>query len=178
MIKKKSKKKKLILEYIGMNAALCPVYQDQHGKLWIDTGMESDTPCLFSAANNEMDGEPMYPIEESYSFSDRGPLETDPFADPLTRIFSRIIARIRAKFPDLDEYVVTSSCIVVMSAIAITVCYFLCLKFGDVIAWIIVAVCFLYLLFMVIRFLKLLKEDEDDSEDTVGPFGNNEGEKK
>lgn len=91
-----SKKKKLILEYIGMNAAGYPVYQDQHEKLWI----------------------------------------------------------------------------------AITVCYFLCLKFGDVITWIIIAVCFLYLLFMVMRFLKLLKENEDNSEDTVGPFGNNEGEKK
>ena len=61
--------KTLIMKHIGMDDFSCPVYQDQFGHLWKDIDLgEQDTPCLYSVTNNDLDGEPLYPIRQEHSF--------------------------------------------------------------------------------------------------------------
>lgn len=57
------------LTYIGMDSWSRPVYKDENGKLWKDTDPRSHVPAsLYSAVNNEFDGEPdmPFPIHEKF----------------------------------------------------------------------------------------------------------------
>lgn len=59
----------LILEYIGIDDFSCPTYKDQFGHLWKDIDLGNyDTPSLYSVSNNDLDGEPMYPLKQEHSF--------------------------------------------------------------------------------------------------------------
>ena len=60
---------KLLLKYIGADDFSHPTYEDQFGHLWKDITLgNSDTPCLYSVSGNDLDGDPMSPIEQSYAF--------------------------------------------------------------------------------------------------------------
>lgn len=60
----------LVLEYIGIDDFSCPTYKDQFGHLWKDIDLGNyDTPSLYSVSNNDLDGEPMYPIKQEHSFN-------------------------------------------------------------------------------------------------------------
>lgn len=49
-----------------------PVYKDQNGRLWIDVECgDLDEPVLHASSNNEIDGEPDYPITQEHVFIDK-----------------------------------------------------------------------------------------------------------
>jgi len=79
-MKKKSKKDStLILAYIGLDDFSCAVYKDQFQRLWKDIDLgHSENPSLYSVTNNDLDGEPMSPIRESYMFSP-APYQRNPY---------------------------------------------------------------------------------------------------
>ena len=57
----------LVLKYIGEDFCSQSVYQDQFDHLWKDVGSEdSEQPCLYSAINNEFEGEPYTPINQEF----------------------------------------------------------------------------------------------------------------
>lgn len=58
--------KKTDLTFIGIDCWDRPVYRDTNGKLWKDITIGSDTPELYSACNNDFEGEPDMPIEMTY----------------------------------------------------------------------------------------------------------------
>lgn len=70
---------KLILEYIGQDDFSYPTYLDQKGIIWKDINLGKGIPSLYSASGNEPDGEPEYPIQQEYSFSDPGPYRENPY---------------------------------------------------------------------------------------------------
>ena len=49
--------KKTDLTFIGVDSWDRPVYKDTNGKLWKDITLGSDTPELYSACNNDFEGE-------------------------------------------------------------------------------------------------------------------------
>lgn len=59
----------LTLKFIGIDDFSCPTYQDQYGHLWKDLNLgHSGDPDLYSVTGNDLDGEPLYPIRQEYSF--------------------------------------------------------------------------------------------------------------
>ena len=58
--------KKEDLKFIGVDDWDRPVYRDTNGLLWKDVTLGSDTPELYSACNNDFDGEPNMPIKMTY----------------------------------------------------------------------------------------------------------------
>lgn len=55
------------LQFVGVDSWDRPVYEDQDGKLWKDTYPSEDVhPILYSACNNEFDGEPDCPFHGEY----------------------------------------------------------------------------------------------------------------
>lgn len=59
----------LILSFIGIDDFDCPTYKDQFGHLWKDIELgRLDSPSLYSVTSNELDGEPLTPIRQDYSF--------------------------------------------------------------------------------------------------------------
>lgn len=69
----------LILKFIGIDDFSCPSYQDQYGHLWKDLNLgNSENPDLHSVTGNEMDGEPLYPIRQEYTF-DPEPFRRNPY---------------------------------------------------------------------------------------------------
>lgn len=74
------KKKKLVLKYVGRDAFSCPIYKDQDRNIWKDISLgKSDSPDLYSVTGNDLDGEPMYPIRNEYTFSEGGPFVENPY---------------------------------------------------------------------------------------------------
>ena len=60
---------KPILKLAGIDDFSCPVYCDQNGRLWKDINLgNSENPDLYSVSNNELDGEPGFPIRQEYTF--------------------------------------------------------------------------------------------------------------
>lgn len=49
--------KKTDLTFIGIDCWDRPVYRDTNGKLWKDITLGSDTPELYSACNNDFEGD-------------------------------------------------------------------------------------------------------------------------
>ena len=69
----------LTLKFIGIDDFSCPTYQDQYGHLWKDLNLgNSEDPDLHSVTGNEMDGEPLYPIRQEYTF-DPEPFRRNPY---------------------------------------------------------------------------------------------------
>lgn len=61
------KKSVYLLHYIGTDEWARPVYQDQYGKLWRDVELgDYEIPHLYSAVENEFDGEPDTPIPKPF----------------------------------------------------------------------------------------------------------------
>ena len=58
--------KKKDLTLIGVDDWDRPVYRDTNGLLWKDVTLGSVTPELYSACNNDFDGEPNMPIKMTY----------------------------------------------------------------------------------------------------------------
>ena len=58
--------KKTDLTFIGVDGWGRPVYRDTNGRLWKDVTLDSETPDLYSACNNEFEGEPDMPIKMTY----------------------------------------------------------------------------------------------------------------
>lgn len=58
--------KKTDLTFIGVDGWDRPVYRDTNGRLWKDVTLDSETPDLYSACNNEFEGEPDMPIKMTY----------------------------------------------------------------------------------------------------------------
>ena len=54
------------LSYIGNDFWDRPVYKDETGKLWKDLNLGKGEPDLYSAANNDFDGEPDMPIKGEF----------------------------------------------------------------------------------------------------------------
>lgn len=53
----------VVMTYVGMDLWDRPVYKDEGGNLWKDTDPRSHVPAsLYSALNNEFDGEPDMPF--------------------------------------------------------------------------------------------------------------------
>lgn len=68
----KMKKEKVSMKYLGMDSWSRPVYQDENGKLWKDTDPRAHVPAsLYSALNNEFDGEPDMPFHGSAKFLEK-----------------------------------------------------------------------------------------------------------
>lgn len=66
---KSNEKTTLILKYIGMDDFSCPTYKDQFGKIWKDIELgRLEEPSLYSVSNNDLDGEPLYPIKQDHVF--------------------------------------------------------------------------------------------------------------
>lgn len=62
------KEETLVLKYIGDDSWSRPVYQDQFNHLWKDVDLGDCTlPSLYSAYNNEFDGEPDMPIRRKFA---------------------------------------------------------------------------------------------------------------
>ena len=60
---------KILLKYIGMDSHDRPVYEDERGILWKDTDPRSHVPpSIYSALNNEFDGEPDTPFHGKSKF--------------------------------------------------------------------------------------------------------------
>ncbi len=57
---------KIKLVFAGIDSWDRPVYQDEHGVLWKDVTLGSDYPSLYSACNNEFEGEPDMPIRKEW----------------------------------------------------------------------------------------------------------------
>jgi hypothetical protein len=53
---------KMKLVFAGIDSWDRPVYKDENGRLWKDVTLGSDSPELYSAYNDEFDGEPDMPI--------------------------------------------------------------------------------------------------------------------
>lgn len=58
--------KNIGLVRIGVDSWDRPVYKDQTGQLWKDINLGAGVPELYSACNNDFDGEPDMPIEMTY----------------------------------------------------------------------------------------------------------------
>ena len=58
----------LKLTYICKDDWDKPVYKDQNGKIWKDLSFRGCHPELYSSSNNEIDGEPCFPIKIEYEF--------------------------------------------------------------------------------------------------------------
>lgn len=58
----------LVLTHIGIDGWERMVYRDQHGKMWkdIDVFPSAFMPSLHSSTNNELDGEPDWPLKQPY----------------------------------------------------------------------------------------------------------------
>lgn len=56
----------LILKPTGIDSWWRPVYKDQFGHLWKDVTLGSYKPQLFSALDDDFDGEPDEPIEQKF----------------------------------------------------------------------------------------------------------------
>lgn len=56
------------LYYIGIDDWSRPVYKDETGRIWKDVNLGSGVPDLYRSSNNEIDGEPDYPINSEYEF--------------------------------------------------------------------------------------------------------------
>lgn len=54
------------LRQIGVDSWSRPVFMDKDGKLWKDVNCGDGEPSLYSASDNDFDGEPEWPISESY----------------------------------------------------------------------------------------------------------------
>lgn len=81
----------LILEYIGRDDFSCPTYKDQFGHLWKDIDLGNyDTPSLYSVSTNELDGEPMSPIRQKYSF------RSAPFRRDKNEFQYRLLSRMQS----------------------------------------------------------------------------------
>lgn len=62
----------LKLKYIGEDFWSRPVYKDQHGTIWKDLDLgDSETPSLYSAVGNDIEGEPLNPIRKKYQIADQ-----------------------------------------------------------------------------------------------------------
>lgn len=69
----------LTLKFIGIDDFSCPTYQDQYSRLWKDLNLgNSETPDLHSVTINDMDGEPVSPIRQEYTF-DQKPFRRNPY---------------------------------------------------------------------------------------------------
>jgi len=53
-----------------------PVYKDQKGKIWMDVNLGKGTPYLHASSNNEIDGEPDYPISGEFTIVTPAPEES------------------------------------------------------------------------------------------------------
>ena len=70
----KKKPTVLTLKFIGIDDFSCPTYEDQYGRFWKDLNLgKSETPDLYSTTRNDLDGEPLSPIRQEYTF------ESEPF---------------------------------------------------------------------------------------------------
>ena len=59
-------KKMKTLKYKGRDSHSRPVYEDMHGKLWKDTdSRKGREKALYSVVNNEIQGEPLWPMKLS-----------------------------------------------------------------------------------------------------------------
>lgn len=58
--------KTLILEPIGIDSWSRPVYRDPSGHLWKDVTLGSCSPQLYSALDDDFDGEPDEPIGQKF----------------------------------------------------------------------------------------------------------------
>ena len=56
--------KKLV--FVGIDGWCRPVYRDESGQFWKDINLGSGAPCLYSASNNDFEGEPDMPIKNEY----------------------------------------------------------------------------------------------------------------
>lgn len=64
-----SGKAKVMLQYKGMDCWSRPVYEDENGKIWKDTDPRAHAPAsLYSALNNQFDGEPDAPFHGQPKF--------------------------------------------------------------------------------------------------------------
>jgi len=57
---------KMKLAFIGIDSWDRLVYKDENGGLWKDVTLGSDSPELYSACNNDFDGEPDMPITKEW----------------------------------------------------------------------------------------------------------------
>lgn len=65
---KDNKNDLLVLTYIGEDYWSRPVYTDQFARLWKDVELgDNEQPSLYSAVNNEFEGEPNTPIRQAFT---------------------------------------------------------------------------------------------------------------
>ena len=66
------------LEYVDTDYWDRPVYKDNTGKLWKDINLNNGILALHRSSNDELDGEPDYPISGEYKILTKPPVE-NPF---------------------------------------------------------------------------------------------------
>ena len=54
------------MEFLGVDRWERPVYQDESGKLWKDVNLGDGEPDLYSASDNDFDGEPCMPFNDGF----------------------------------------------------------------------------------------------------------------
>lgn len=76
---KKKETNCLQLVFMGVDDFDMPTYKDQHGHLWKDINLGNcPGPDLYSVTNDDLDGEPLFPIRKRYSFGEAGPYKNNP----------------------------------------------------------------------------------------------------
>ena len=61
----------LTLKFIGIDSWDRPVYRDQSNRLWKDVTLGSTKPQLYSALDDNFDGEPDLPIRKEFLILER-----------------------------------------------------------------------------------------------------------
>ena len=59
------------LQFVGIDDWSVPVYKDETGALWKDVNLGRGAPSLYSALNNDFNGEPDMPIRGEYEIVDK-----------------------------------------------------------------------------------------------------------
>lgn len=73
-MKRKKESTTLVLSFIGIDDFSCPTYKDQYGHFWKDLNLgNSENPDIHAVSFDHMDGEPLSPIRQEYTF------ESEPF---------------------------------------------------------------------------------------------------
>jgi len=67
------------LYYVGTDNWDRPIYKDDNQRLWKDLNLGRGKPELYRSSNDEMDGEPDYPVSGEFEIVEAAPKES-PYA--------------------------------------------------------------------------------------------------
>ena len=66
----------LELHYVGIGYFGSPAYKDNKGNIWLDINLGNGELDLHKSSDNEIDGEPDYPINSDYVIATPAPVES------------------------------------------------------------------------------------------------------